>query len=45
MVEINNFAALTVRIAPGPVVIPPRQQAVRHQQRDMFETAANPAEW
>jgi hypothetical protein len=44
VVVIKNFAALTVRIAPGPDVIPPRQQAVRHQQRDMFETAADPRE-
>jgi hypothetical protein len=29
-------------IALGPVLIPPRQQAARHQQRDMFETAVDP---
>jgi hypothetical protein len=41
VIEIKKLAALSVRSTPGSVVIPPRQQAVRHQQRDMLETAGN----
>jgi hypothetical protein len=42
VIQIKNFAALAMRIAPGPVTIPPQQQTARHRQRDMFETAADP---
>jgi hypothetical protein len=42
VIEIKNSAALTVRIASGPAVLPRQQQAVRHQQQDMCETAVDP---